>query len=395
MDEISDTGFCFDYAGGERLQQVLVRRRAELDVAIRKTIPGWNLEYFTLKKKIKKTKHIEFNPGSRAHIARHLMERRGWKPAKWGKDGRPTLTDKILGPMPWEETQLLAEYFVVDGKLGFLVEGKSSLFSHYNKDDRRIHGRFIHQGTATSRCAHSSPNLSGVPKVGKPYGAEFRSLFGAPDGSVLVGVDASGLETRMLASRMAEFDGGAYAKVVLEADVHEENRKAAGLATRDQAKTFWYAFLYGAKDPKLGQIIGGSKAAGAKLRASFLATLPALKKVTDKAIAGGYVGLDGRVCHAPIQERLALNYRLQEDGAVAMKQAVVLFCDEAERRWGDQVKLCMFAHDELQIEVSDKEIAEDVGVLAAWSIAEAGRRFGLSVALDGDWKVGRTWFDTH
>ena len=92
----------------------------------------------------------------------------------------------------------------------------------------------------------------------------------AGDGYKLVGCDASGLELRMLAHYLAFYDGGEYAKTVIEGDIHSLNQEAAGLETRDQAKTFIYAFLYGAGDAKIGEIVGGSAREGQMLKRKFL-----------------------------------------------------------------------------------------------------------------------------
>ena len=103
--------------------------------------------------------------------------------------------------------------------------------------DGRIHGKVITNGAVTGRCTHNSPNLAQIPAHGK-YGPECRALFAAPPGQVMVGADASGLELRMFAHYLAAYDDGAYGKVILEGDIHTANQKAAGLETRDNAKTF-------------------------------------------------------------------------------------------------------------------------------------------------------------
>ena len=96
-----------------------------------------------------------------------------------------------------------------------------------------------------------------------------------------MGADASGLELRCLAHYMAEFDGGDYVRVLLDGDIHTENQQAAGLPTRDNAKTFIYGFLFGAGDAKIGAIVNGTREQGKQLKEKFLNKLPALRKVRD------------------------------------------------------------------------------------------------------------------
>jgi DNA polymerase I-like protein with 3'-5' exonuclease and polymerase domains len=203
----------------------------------------------------------------------------------------------------------------------------------------------------------------------------------------------------MLAHYMKD-DG--YVKTVCEGsskdgtDVHTVNQKAAGLQTRDQAKTFIYAFLYGAGPAKIGSIVGGSSTAGQKLINAFLKGTPALQRLRDKVsvyASKGYVpGLDGRKIWVR-SEHAALNSLLQGAGAIVMKKALVIFNDKIKAYQWD-VKLTVNVHDELQMECSPA-IAEEVGKACVASIEEAGRAFNLRCPLTGEYKIGKTWRDTH
>lgn len=202
-----------------------------------------------------KTKQIPFNPGSRKQITKFLLNN-GWKPTKFtkGKDGvvtdnpcvdEDTLEEaaEFLGEkIP--EVKLLFEYLILSKRIGQIATGKQAWLKM--EKDGIIHGRVNHMGCVTSRVSHQYPNMGQVPKAKKdkegnyiPYwGPEYRRLFYAPDGYSLVGADASGLELRCLGHYMAYYDGGSYAKEVVEGDVHTTNQIAAGLAGRDDAKTF-------------------------------------------------------------------------------------------------------------------------------------------------------------
>lgn len=162
----------------------------------------------------------------------------------------------MLASLPFPECKPLVDYLELLKIIGMLAEGKNGWLKLVGPDGR-IHGRVITNGAVTGRCTHNSPNLAQIPARGQ-YGKHCRALFAAPPGQVMVGADASGLELRMLAHYLAAYDGGAYAKVLLEGDIHTANQHAAGLETRDNAKTFIYAFLYGAGDEKLGSIVAPS-----------------------------------------------------------------------------------------------------------------------------------------
>ena len=200
---------------------------------------------------------------------------------------------------------------------------------------------------------------------------------------------------------MAKHDGGEYAKVILEGDIHSVNQSAAGLPTRDNAKTFIYAFLYGAGDAKLGSIVGKGRQAGAKLRSKFLAGLPALEKlvrgVKKRAAEKGYlIGLDGRKLHIR-SDHAALNTLLQSAGALVMKKALVILDADLQAAGlvpGVHYEFLANVHDEWQIEV-DEDKAEFVGKTAQAAIRKAGDYFGFRCPLDGEFKIGRNWAETH
>ena len=347
-------------------------------------------------------KRIPFNPGSRDQIAKRFMQR-GWKPADFTPDGRARVDEPILKELAkdgYEEAGPLLEYLMIQKRLGQLAEGNEAWLKLV-KADGRLHGRVTTNGAVTGRCTHSKPNLAQVPNAGSPYGKECRELFTVGEGKKLVGCDASGLELRCLAHYMARYDGGAYAKILLEEDIHTANQKAAGLPTRDNAKTFIYAFLYGAGDEKIGKIIGKGQAEGKSIKKEFLDKTPALKKLreaVEQAVeARGYlVGLDGR--QLPIRSpHAALNTLLQSAGALIMKQATVLLNRYLEvKGWSfaRDYALVGHIHDEVQLEV-DEDKADTVGQLAVKAIQDAGRSFNFRCRLDGEYKVGQNWAETH
>lgn len=336
-----------------------------------------------------------FNPGSRQHIADRLMKIRGWKPTEFTANGQPKVDEEILEELDYPEAKQITYYLMLSKRIGQLADGKNSWLNLVGEDGR-MHGSVVTNGAVTGRMTHSYPNVAQVPSVGKPYGAECRELFCVPKGKKLVGVDVSGLELRMLAHYMNDDD---YTREVVEGDVHTTNQKAAGLPTRNNAKTFIYGFLYGAGDAKIGSIVGGSSKDGARLRKKFLEQLPALKKLTEgvrKAAKdrGFLKGLDGRKLHIR-SEHAALNTLLQSAGALVCKRWAVEMDDALiERGWKHRCQVVANIHDEHQYEV-DEEIAEEVGKLSVECIKRAGRYFDIRCPLDGEFKIGNNWKETH
>jgi DNA polymerase I-like protein with 3'-5' exonuclease and polymerase domains len=261
------------------------------------------------------------------------------------------------------------------------------------KNNGRVHGYVNSNGAVTGRMTHSKPNMGQVPAVYSPYGRECREVWTVPSGYSLVGMDASGLELRMLAHYMN--DEG-YTNEILTGDIHTANQLAAGLTTRDQAKTFIYAFLYGAGDAKIGSIVGGTAKDGKRLKEKFLSNTPALGRLRERvgvASGRGYVlGLDRRRVSVR-SEHAALNTLLQSAGAIVMKKALQLL-DEYATKWNIDYKIIGNIHDEIQTEVRSDE-ADVFGRLATSCIEAAGIHFKLNCPLAGEYKVGDTWADTH
>jgi DNA polymerase I-like protein with 3'-5' exonuclease and polymerase domains len=336
---------------------------------------------------------VTFNPGSRQQIGERLKEL-GWKPKEFTETGIPKIDETVLAGIKIPEAQVIAEYLMLNKRISQIESWMEAVGK-----DGRVHGKVITNGAVTGRMTHSSPNMAQIPNSSSIYGPECRECWTVEDGNVLVGCDASGLELRMLAHYMK--DEG-YVRTVTEGnskdgtDVHTVNQRAAGLSTRDNAKTFIYAFLYGAGDAKIGSIVGGTAKDGTKLKAKFLAQTPALarllQRVSVQASKGWVPGLDGRRIWVR-SEHAALNSLLQGAGAIVMKKALVIFDDKRKaNKW--PVKYVVNVHDEAQLECP-KDISEEVGKAFKQSIIEAGEHYKLRCPLDGEYKIGRNWRETH
>jgi DNA polymerase I-like protein with 3'-5' exonuclease and polymerase domains len=338
-------------------------------------------------KRLKDKIHV-FNPGSRQQLGERLTD----KGCVWSSEtatGRPVVDEKSLKENEHvPEARLALRYLLLQKRLAQV----SSWLEHV-QNDGRVHGRVITNGAVTGRMTHQNPNMAQVPASHSPYGHECRSCWTVPEDKKLVGFDASGLELRMLAHYM---DDKEFTNVLLTEDIHTRNQMAAGLETRPQAKTFIYAFLYGAGDEKIGSIVGGSSRDGAELKQRFLSNTPSLKSLRERTAGAsrrGYLtGLDGRRLRIRSQHA-ALNTLLQAAGAIVMKQALVIL-DTYAKQWDIDYKFIGNIHDEVQSEVA-REQAEKFGWLAVECLKASGLHFGLKCPLDGEYKIGTTWAETH
>ena len=333
-------------------------------------------------------KWATFNLGSRKQIGEYLVDF-GWKPAKFTPTGQPIVDETTLEKVKdIPEATLIAEFMMLQKRVA-----QVSSWLELSKESR-VHGFVISNGAITGRMTHRNPNVAQTPSSSKPYGKECRECWTVPKGYKLVGVDASGLELRVLAHYMKNKE---YVNEIINGDIHSTNQSLAGLGSRSQAKTFIYALIYGAGDAKIGSVVGGNAKAGATLRSSFIRNLPSLGNLTNAvertAQTRKYVkALDGRVIHIR-KVYSALNTLLQGGGAVIMKTALVLLYNKIKELELD-AKFVANIHDEWQIEVREDQ-AETVGKLGVKAIQDTATLLNLNCPLDGEYKIGENWSETH
>lgn len=175
-----------------------------------------------------------------------------------------TVSEDNLATLPKDAPEAagkLVQWLLLNSRRSTLEEW----FNAYSEDDKRIHGRFNHIGAWTGRMSHSQPNMANIPSFqGFPKGREpkvvevlnsrinplMRSFWTVPDDSLLVGVDADGIQLRILAHYMND---PTFIQSILNGkkedgtDIHSMNRKALGediCRSRDDAKTFKITDVY-------------------------------------------------------------------------------------------------------------------------------------------------------
>ena len=345
-------------------------------------------EEIATKRKTIRIEEVPFNLGSRKQIGEYLVDF-GWKPKRFTPTGQPIVDESTLSKITdIPEATLIAEYLLLQKRIAQV----SSWLEELHEDDR-VRGFVNPNGTITGRMTHNHPNMAQVPSVRAPYGKRCRACWTVPEGYKLVGIDASSLELRMLAHYMKDED---FKNEILHGDIHSTNQRLAGLESRDQAKTFIYALLYGAGDAKLGSVVGGNKRDGSELRKRFFDNLPAFKHLKDtvgRAASKGFLkGLDGRKLYVR-SEHAALNTLLQSAGAIVMKQAMIGLNQLIKLNTLDAHFVCN-VHDEWQLEVKES-VADSTGQLGVDAIRQSGKELELFCPLDGEYKIGDNWSDTH
>ncbi len=407
-NRIGNNGWTFDTHKAQVLYGKLAQQRAEIEHGLEELFEPWEVTEVFIPKRNNKTlgyikdepfekkKTVHFNPSSRRHIEHCLRSKYNWKPKKFTDGGHAQIDESVLSKLDYPEAQHLARYFMLQKRIGQLSEGAQGWLKKVDSDGRIRH-TIVPGGTVSGRASHRNPNLSQVPKVGLEFGKECRELFTVPDGWHLVGADLSGLELRALANYLN--DGGEYANQILEGDIHTYNQKAAGLKTRDQAKTFIYATMYGGGDQMIGKIAGGNAKLGKQLKADFNKNIPAfgqLQEKLKKAHERGYlVGLDGRKLYVRSEHKL-LSQLLQSAGAIICKQWVALVDQQINEQYGsEQCYIVGWIHDEIQVACKSEDIGNGVGNIATGMARKAGETLKVKIPIGAEYSLGRTWASTH
>ena len=337
-----------------------------------------------------KTKYIPFNIGSRQQIASRLIEL-GWKPKQHTDKGNIIINEAVLDKIDMPEAKKFSRFFLLQKRIAQI----KSWIEACDDRDGRVHGRVMTLKTITGRMSHHSPNMAQIPAVRSPYGKECRDCWTVdnPYTHSIVGTDASGLELRCLAHLMNDTT---FTDILLTGDIHTHNMQMAGLTNRDQAKTFIYAFMYGAGASKIGQIVGAGAKEGQILINKFLNSMPALKRVRDsvtKAASKKLIrGIDGRLLHIR-SPHSALNTLIQGAGAIVCKLWLINMIKRINRT-GVDAKLVASIHDEYQFEVLNKDINK-FGQITKDAMKDTEKQLQMKCPLDSEWKVGKTWAETH
>lgn len=402
MSQQKTTGWPFDVRRAQELENTLLTRLEKLRSqaeSICTYVPG-NL--FTPRRDNQKQGYVagaemqrlkDFNPSSREHIAWWFKTFQGWTPTKLTPTGKPVIDETVLKEIGTEEALVFLEILVIQKKLGMLSQGTNAWLKLV-KDGRLHHSCFI--GAVTHRMAHSHPNLAQVSSD-----KDCRELFITQPNWKLVDSDLSGIELRLFAHYLHRYDGGRYAKILLEQDIHQVNADKIGISRR-QVKTITYCFLYGGGNQKLGLSYDNmlspeaAKKKGAEIRRAYLDAVEGLEDLvnaTRRVAEGGSIrAIDKRQIIVD-KEHKALNCLLQGSAAVIAKRWL-LITDHNLRMSNFEHERYAFVHDEQVLGAPTKQ-AKDIAEVCKLSALQAGEYYNIRLPIEADAQVGDNWAEVH
>ena len=343
------------------------------------------------------TRLKETNPTSRDHISWILQTFHGWKPTQLTATGKPIIDEIVLKEIVASGGPSIALDFLkcldITKSLGMISEGTNAWLKLCTTASRIHHHCSV--ATNTHRCAHRKPNLGQTKSD-----PEFRKLFQASPGQIMVGADLSGIELRMLAHYISRYSTE-FADTLLNGDIHQVNADRVGVSRR-AIKTITYSFIYGAGNQKIGTSFdpllneAQAKKKGKEIREAFVSGIDGLAElleaIKEKSKKGYVKSIDGR--HIKVDSpHKALNYLLQSGAGVIAKRWMTINQSHIK-----ELGLCAsqlaFIHDELQFECPP-EYAQDLSASLVLSSAEAGEYYKLRVPITAEAKIGANWAEVH
>ena len=337
------------------------------------------------------------NMGNLEQVKQYLYSI-GWEPDDWKMErmGRefikktPKLTSTSLAKVG-KHGVIIDEWTTLRSRKG-VVEGWIN-----NLKNNRLHGKLWIVGTPTFRCRHEV--IANLPAANAVLGKSIRELLVAEPGRKIVGADSSGNQFRSLAHYVKD---KSLTNQILSGDIHQYNADIIK-TDRRTAKTWIYAFLFGAGATKLGKVLTGKGNinAGKESIERYGDAIPGLKALKDKLVSmwnttstsiEGYVpGLDGRKVYVP-QDYQTLNYLLQSCEAITTKAALHYQMQKIKEEHLD-AEPRLYYHDEVAWSAAEED-ADRVLEILTESFAEGPKNVGVTI-MAGEGTIGNNYAEVH
>lgn len=346
---------------------------------------------------------ILFNPKSPTTIPLFLEGH--WDPVSFTKSGLAKADEinlETLHEDAPDSLKLIPRYVTIKSRISVLKG-----FLEATGQDNRVHGTFKSIGAASHRMAHINPNMANIPSKGL-YGKETRSLIKVPEGYSSVGCDAKGIQLRAYAHYTRDQE---LIESILSADPHVHLAKIYGylkeeeeynednpdhVKARNLSKKTTYTILMGGSGTRIASYFGGTRAEGQKVINRFFGGISGSARVKKYLALCGkrkyLIGLDGSPVSCPSAHK-GMSYLLQSFEAAIIKYTMCM-ADSLIKKKGLPARQYAVVHDEIQYQVK-QGYEDEVGQLVASCFREAGKFYQTRIPMDGDYKFGPSWYDSH
>ena len=352
-----------------------------------------------------------FNVGSPAQLGDILFEKMGLEGGKKGKTGKYSTPADVL-------EDLAAQHDLPARVLDWRQLSKlkstytDALQTHIDPDTGRVHTSYVQTGAATGRLASTDPNLQNIP-IRTEEGRRIREAFVAPEGKVLVSLDYSQIELRILAhvagiaSMKQAFKDGEDIHAATASEMFDVPLDQMTPDVRRQAKAINFGVIYGISGFGLARNLRIERKEAQGFIDRYFEKYPGIKEYMDETVGfakehGHVATLFGRKIHTPeinakgphagFARRAAINAPIQGSAADIIRRAMIRMPDAIA---GLPVKMLLQVHDELIFEVEEGGVDKAVSVIREVMEGAADPAVKLDVPLVVDAGQGPNWAEAH
>ena len=352
-----------------------------------------------------------FNVGSPKQLGEIMFDKLGYEGGKKGKNGAYATGADIL-------EELATSYDFPKRVLDWRQLSKlkstytDALQDHINPDTGRVHTSYSIAGAVTGRLSSTEPNLQNIP-VRTEDGRRIREAFVAESGNILVSLDYSQIELRILAhiakidALKQAFHDGLDIHAMTASEMFDVPLDQMTPEIRRQAKAINFGVIYGISGFGLARNLRIPRAEAQGFIDRYFDRFPGIKEYMDETIKfskeNNYVKtLFGRVIHTPeinakgpmagFAKRAAINAPIQGTAADIIRRAMIRVPDAIKDL---PAKMLLQVHDELLFEVKE-EFSQDL-VDKVQSIMETASLpfLKMDIPLSVDAGHGLNWAEAH
>ena len=353
----------------------------------------------------------KFNVGSPAQVGEILFDQMGFEGGKKGKMGKYATGADILEDLATEHS---FPGLVLDWRQ--LSKLKSTytdaLQTHINAETGRVHTPYSITGANTGRLSSTDPNLQNIP-IRSDDGRKIREAFIADEGKVLVALDYSQIELRILAhvanidALKQAFRDGHDIHALTASEMFNVPMEEMTPDVRRQAKAINFGVIYGMSGFGLARNLRIPRVEAQGFIDRYFERFPGIRTYMDDTVAfakehNRVETLFGRKIHTPeinakgpsagFAKRAAINAPIQGTAADVIRRAMIRMDDAIAHL---PAKMLLQVHDELVFEV-DKYAADDLIVAARGVMENAANplvKFDVPLVVDAG--IGVTWAEAH
>jgi len=353
----------------------------------------------------------KFNVGSPKQLGEILFDELGYEGGKKGKTGAyatgadvledlATIHDLPARVLDWRQLSKLKSTYT------------DALQDHINPDTGRVHTSYVQTGANTGRLASTDPNLQNIP-VRSEEGRRIREAFVAEEGNLLVSLDYSQIELRILAhvagidALKQAFKDGQDIHAMTASEMFDVPMDEMTPEVRRKAKAINFGVIYGISGFGLARNLRIPRGEAQGFIDRYFERFPGIKVYMDETVAfakehGHVETLFGRRIHTPeisakgpragFARRAAINAPIQGTAADVIRRAMIRM-PAAIRDL--PAKMLLQVHDELIFEVTAGAEEKLIGSARAIMEDAANPAVHLDVPLVVDAGQGANWAEAH